>query len=67
MFPKCSHCVALILLSLSATVASNERSFRVLKRLKFPYFRSTMVQELLNELAVLHINSDKAKLIDFLV
>lgn len=53
-----------IFLSLPATVASNERSFSVLKRIK-SYFRSTMVQERLNGLAILNINSDKAKLLDF--
>ncbi|XP_066477465.1 probable E3 SUMO-protein ligase RNF212 [Tiliqua scincoides] len=47
-----------------ATVASNERSFSVLKEIK-PYFWSAMVQERLNGLAVLNINSDKAKLLDF--
>ena len=36
----------------------------VQKRIK-SYFRSTMVQERLNGLAILNINSDKAKLLDF--
>ena len=53
-----------IFLSLPATVASNERSFSVLKRIK-SFFRSTMSQERLNGLAMLNINSDKAKLLDY--
>jgi hAT family C-terminal dimerisation region len=53
-----------IFLSLPATVASNERSFSVLKRIK-AYFRSTVVEERLNGVAILNINSDKAKLLDF--
>ena len=43
-----------IFLSLPATVASNERSFSVLKRIK-SFFRSTMSQECLNGLAMLNI------------
>ena len=53
-----------IFLTLPATVASNERSFSVLKGIK-SFFRSTMSQERLNGLAMLNINSDKAKLLDF--
>ena len=53
-----------IFLSLPATVASNERSFSVLKRIK-SYVRSTKMEERLNGLATLNINSDKAKLLDF--
>ena len=53
-----------IFLSLPATVASNERSFSVLKGIK-SFFRSTMAQERLNGLAMLNINSDKAKLLDY--
>ncbi|XP_033029698.1 zinc finger MYM-type protein 1-like [Lacerta agilis] len=53
-----------IFLSLPATVASNERSFNILKRIK-SFFRSTMAQERLNGLAMININHDKAKLLDF--
>ena len=53
-----------IFLTLPATVASNERSFSVLKRIK-NYLRSNMVQERLNGLAMLNINSDKARELDF--
>ena len=53
-----------IFLSLPATVASNERSFSVLKRIK-SFYRSKMSQERLNGLAMLNINSDKAKLLDY--
>ena len=53
-----------IFLTLPASVASNERSFSVLKRIK-NYLRSNMAQERLNGLATLNINSDKARQLDF--
>ena len=53
-----------IFLSLPASVATNERSFSVLKRIK-NYLSSTMEDERLNGLAVLNINCDKARQMDF--
>ena len=46
-----------ILLTISVTVASAERSFSKLKLLK-SYMRSTMTQERLNGLAMISIESD---------
>ena len=46
--------------TLPASVASNERSFRVLKRIK-NYLRSNMAQKRINGLATLNINCDKAR------
>ena len=53
-----------IFLTLPATVASNERSFSVLKRIK-NCLRSNMLQERLNGLAMLNINCDMAREMDF--
>ena len=53
-----------IFLTLPATVASNERSFSVLKRIK-NCLRSNMLQERLNRLAMLNINCDMAREMDF--
>ena len=46
-----------ILLTMSVTVASAERSFSKLKLLKF-YLRSSMSQERLNDLAILFIEKN---------
>lgn len=53
-----------IFLCLPASVASGERSFNVLKQVK-NYHRSTMGQERLNGLAMLNINCDIARKLDF--
>ncbi|XP_052624958.1 uncharacterized protein LOC111902786 [Lactuca sativa] len=53
-----------ILLTVPVTVASAERSFSKLKLLK-SYLRSTMTQERLNGLAILSIESDFLKNIDY--
>lgn len=53
-----------IFLSLPASIASGERSFNVLKKVK-NYNRSTMGQERLNGLAILNINCDIARKLDF--
>ena len=53
-----------ILLTLPVTVASAERSFSKLKLIK-NYLRSNMGQERLVDLAILGIESDLAKSIDF--
>ena len=58
-------CVSLrMFLTAPATVASAERSFSKLKLIK-NYLRSTMGQDRLNNLAMLSIESDIAKQIDF--
>jgi hypothetical protein len=52
-----------ILLTLSVSVASGERSFSRLKLIKY-YFCSTMGQNRLNELGLLSIENDVARRID---
>ena len=52
-----------ILLMMSVTVASVERSFSKLKLLK-SYLRSSMSQEILNDLAILCIEKNMLKNID---
>ncbi|XP_050066136.1 52 kDa repressor of the inhibitor of the protein kinase-like [Aphis gossypii] len=56
MFPNIK-CLLTILSVIPITTASAERSFSSLKRIK-TYLRSTMGQERLNGLAMLHINKD---------
>ena len=53
-----------ILLTIPVTVASIERNFSKLKLIK-SYIRSTMSQEMLNELTTLSIERDMAKEIDY--
>lgn len=53
-----------IMLTIPLTVASAERSFSKLKLIK-TYLRSTMTQERLNALAILSIENDVAKKLDF--
>ena len=53
-----------IFISLPASTASGERTFNVLKQIK-NYHRSTMGQERLNGLAMLNINCDIARKLDF--
>lgn len=53
-----------IFLSLPVSVASGERTFSVLKRVK-NYHRSSMGQQRLNGLAMLNINCDIARKMDF--
>lgn len=53
-----------VLLTTPVTVASAERSFSKLKLIK-TYLRSTMSQERLNSLAILSIENDEARKIDF--
>lgn len=63
LFPNV--CISLrIFCSLPVTVASAERSFSSLKRIK-TYARSTMAQERLQGLALLCIESDVAKNINY--
>ena len=50
--------VAKLLLVLPATNATSERSFSALRRVK-TYLRTTMTQERLNNLLVLHIHKDR--------
>ena len=58
-------CVALrIFLTLPVSLATAERSFSVLKKLK-NFHRSTMSHERLNGLAMLNINSNLARRLDF--
>lgn len=53
-----------VLLTIPVTVASAERSFSKLKLIK-TYLRSTMAQERLNSLAILAIENNTAKKLDF--
>ena len=53
-----------ILLTIPITVATAERSFSKLKLLK-SYLKSTMLQDRLNELAILSIESEVLKLLDY--
>lgn len=53
-----------IMLTIPVTVASAEQSFRKLKLIK-TYLRSTMAQERLNALAILSIENDKARKLNF--
>lgn len=53
-----------IFLSLPASVSSAERSFSTMKRIK-NFNRSTMAQERLNGLAIININYDIARSIEF--
>lgn len=58
-------CIAYrILLTMPVTVATAERSFSKLKLLK-SYLRSTMLQDRLNGLAILSIESEILKLLDY--
>ncbi|XP_065672106.1 zinc finger MYM-type protein 1-like [Hydra vulgaris] len=63
VFPNISIALR-IFISLPVSVASGERSFNVLKQVK-NYHRSTMGQECLNGLAMLNINCDIARKLDF--
>lgn len=51
------YCILKILLTMPPTTTTAERSFSVMKRVK-TYLRSTMGQERLSSLALLHIHSD---------
>ena len=53
-----------ILLTIPVTVATAERSFSKLKLLK-SYLKSTMLQDRLNELAILSIESEVLELLDY--
>jgi hypothetical protein len=55
-----------VLLTMPVSVASGERSFSKLKLIK-TYLRSTMTQERLSSLAILSIENDVAKNVDFSV
>ena len=48
----------------AATICSAERSFSLLKRLR-NYLRSSMLQDRVKSLAVLHNNSDITKQLDY--
>lgn len=54
-----------LLLVMPATNASSERSFSALRRIK-TYLRTTMSQERLNNLMMLHVNKDKEDALDLL-
>ncbi|XP_058211574.1 uncharacterized protein LOC131323746 [Rhododendron vialii] len=54
----------IVLLTISVSVATGERSFSKLKLIK-NYLRSTMSQERLNELAMLSIKNDLVKEVDY--
>ena len=63
VFPN--TCIALrIMLTVPVTVASGERSFSKLKLIK-TYLRSTMNQERLTNLAILSIERDVARTMDY--
>ena len=63
MFPNTITALR-IFASLPASVASGERNFNVLEQVK-NYHRSTMGQGRLNGLAMLNINYDIARRLDF--
>ena len=52
------------LLAIPVTVASSKLSFSKLKLLKF-YLRSTMIQERLNDLVMIALESDMLEKIDY--
>ena len=52
-------------MTLPVTVASAERSFSKLNIIKTDFMRSTMTQDRLNDLAVLSIESEVTRKIDF--
>jgi hypothetical protein len=56
LYPSIST-VLLILYTMPASTATTERSFSVLRRLK-TYLRTTMMQDRLTSLAVLHVHRD---------
>ena len=62
LYPNLSIALGL-LLTLPVTVASGERSFSTLKRLK-TYLRSTMSQERLSSLAVISIEHEIVETLD---
>lgn len=53
----------ILLLTIPGSSCSNERSFSVLRRLK-NYLRSTMLQDRLNDIALIHIHQDMAEELD---
>ena len=57
------HTFLRIMLTIPVTSCTSERSFSALRRLK-TYLRSTMTQNRLNDLAILHIHKDLSKNID---
>ena len=58
--------LAQLVLVMPATNASSERSFSALRRVK-NYLRTTMTQERLNYLMLLHVNKDKTDALDLKV
>ena len=52
-----------LLLVMPATNASSERSFSALRRVK-TYLRTTMTQERLNHMMVLHVHKDSTDSLD---
>ena len=54
-----------LLLVMPATNASSERSFSALRRIK-TYLRTTMTQQRLNNLMLLHVNKEKTDALDLL-
>ena len=51
-----------LILVMPATNATSERSFSALKRVK-SYLRSTMLQEMLNYLILLHVHKDRTDML----
>ena len=54
-----------LLLVMPATNASSERSVSTLRRIKM-YLRTTMTQQCLNHLMLLHVNKEKTDALDLL-
>ena len=52
-----------LVMVMPATNATSERSFSALRRVK-SYLRSTMGQEILNYLMLLHVHNDKTDKLD---
>ena len=62
LFPECGKLLRLVLV-LPATNAVSERSFSALRRVK-TFLRSSMTQQRLNHLMVLHVHKELTDLLD---
>ena len=63
LLSQVSHLLQMLII-MPATNATSERSFSAFRRVK-NYLRTTMLQEELNNLLVLHVHKDCTDLLDF--